>query len=47
METSILRFENPQYLYWLLVLPVLIAVYILIRLWNKRQFKRFANIKLR
>ena len=47
METSILRFENPQYLYWLLVLPVLIAVYVLIRSLNKKQFKRFANIKLR
>ena len=47
METSILRFENPQYLYWLLVLPVLIAIYVLIRVWNKKQFERFANIKLR
>ena len=47
METSILRFENPQYLYWLLVIPVLIAVYVLIRMWNKKQFERFANIKLR
>lgn len=47
METSILRFENPQYLYWLLIIPVLIAVYVLIRIWNKRQFARFANIKLR
>ena len=47
METSILRFENPQYLYWLLILPVLIAVYVLIRSLNKKQFKRFANIKLR
>ena len=47
METSILRFENPQYLYWLLVLPVMIAVYVLIRSLNKKQFKRFANIKLR
>ena len=47
METDILRFENPQYLYWLLIIPVLIAVYVLIRLWNKKQFERFANIKLR
>ena len=47
MENSILRFENPQYLYWLLVIPVLVAVYVLIRLWNKRQFERFANIKFR
>lgn len=47
MENNILRFENPQYLYWLLVIPVLVAVYILIRLWNKKQFERFANVKLR
>jgi Ca-activated chloride channel family protein len=47
METSILRFENPQYLYWLLVIPVLVAVYVLIRLWNKKQFERFASLKLR
>ena len=47
MESNILRFENPQYLYWLLVIPVLVAVYVLVRMWNKKQFERFANIKLR
>ena len=47
MENNILRFENPQYLYWLLIIPVLVAIYVLIRLWNKRQFGRFANVKLR
>lgn len=47
MESNILRFENPQYLYWLLIIPVLVAIYVMIRLWNKRQFERFANIKLR
>ncbi|MBO6056811.1 MAG: VWA domain-containing protein [Bacteroidales bacterium] len=47
MESNILRFENPQYLYWLLIIPVLVAIYVLIRLWNKRQFGRFANVKLR
>lgn len=47
METNILRFENPQYLYWLLVIPVLVSVYVLIRWWNRKQFERFANIKLR
>lgn len=47
MEPNILRFENPQYLYWLLVIPALVAVYILIRFWSKKQFMRFANIKLR
>ena len=47
MESNILRFENPQYLYWLLVIPALVAIYVLVRLWNKKQFERFANIKLR
>ena len=47
MDSNILRFENPQYLYWLLVIPVLVAIYVLIRLWNKRQFERFASVKLR
>lgn len=47
METNILRFENPQYLYWLLIIPVLVAVYILIRVWNKKQFQRFANLNMR
>mgnify|MGYP003501989664 CR=1 FL=1 len=43
METHILRFEHPEYLYWLLVIPVLIAIYIFIRIVNKRQFKKFAD----
>lgn len=47
MESNILRFENPQYLYWLLIIPVLVALYILIRFWNKEQFEKFANIKFR
>ena len=47
METSILRFENPQYLYWLLIIPVFVAVYVLVRIWSKKQFERFASIKLR
>ncbi len=47
MESNILRFENPQYLYWLLVIPALVAVYVAVRVWNKKQFERFANIKLR
>lgn len=45
MESHILRFEHPEYLYWLLVIPVLIAIYILIRITNKRQFKKFADNK--
>ena len=47
MDSNIIRFENPQYLYWLLIIPVLVAIYVLIRLWNKRQFERFASVKLR
>ena len=47
MESNILRFENPQYLYWLLIIPVLVAIYVLMRFWSKKQFERFANIKLR
>ena len=47
METNILRFENPQYLYFLLVIPVMVATYILLRLHNRKQFQRFANIRLR
>ena len=46
MESNILRFENPQYLYWLLIIPVLVAIYVLMRFWSKKQFERFANIKL-
>lgn len=45
MESQILRFEHPEYLYWLLVIPVLIAIYIFIRIVNKRQFKKFADNK--
>lgn len=46
METSILRFEHPEYIYWLLIIPIMIAVYIFVKIINKRQFKKFANIKL-
>ena len=45
MESHILRFEHPEYLYWLLVIPVLIAIYIFIRIINKRQYKKFADNK--
>ena len=45
METNILRFEHPEYLYWLLVIPVLIAIYVFILIINKRQFKKFADSK--
>lgn len=46
METNILRFEHPEYLYWLLIIPVLIALYIFAKIINRRQFEKFANIKL-
>lgn len=45
METHILRFEHPEYLYWLLVIPFLIAIYISIKIINKRQFNKFADNK--
>ena len=45
MGTNILRFEHPEYLYWLLVIPILIAIHISIRILNKKQFKKFADSK--
>ena len=45
MENNILRFEHPEYLYWLLIIPVLIAIYITIRIINKKQFQKFADSK--
>lgn len=45
METHILRFEHPEYLYWLLAIPVLIAIYIAVKVINKQQFKKFADNK--
>ena len=45
MENNILRFEHPEYLYWLLIIPILIAIYITIRIINKRQFLKFADTK--
>ena len=45
METNILRFEHPEYLYWLLIIPILIAIYITIRVISKKQFSKFADNK--
>ena len=42
-----MRFEHPEYLYWLLVIPVLVIIYILFRLGQKRRFERFAQIGMR
>lgn len=44
---NVLRFEHPEYLYGLIVIPVLVIIYILIRLWQDKTFKRFANIEMR
>jgi len=42
-----LRFEHPEHLYWLLIIPVLVIIYILFRLGQKRRFERFAQIGMR
>ena len=44
---NIMRFEHPDYLYGLIIIPVLIILYILIRLRQDRIFKRFADLKMR
>jgi len=44
---NVLRFEHPEMLYWLILIPVLIIIYILVRLWQDRTFKRFADMKMR
>ena len=44
---NVLRFEHPEYLYWLIVIPVLVIIYILFRLGQKSRFERFAHIEMR
>ena len=44
---NVLRFEHPEYLYWLMIIPVLIIIYILIRLRQDKVFKRFADVGMR
>ena len=44
---NVLKFEHPEYLYWLILIPVLIIIYILIRLRQDRIFKRFASVEMR
>ena len=39
-----MRFEHPEYLYWLIVIPVLVIIYILFRVGQKKRFERFAQI---
>ncbi|MBQ3710432.1 MAG: VWA domain-containing protein [Bacteroidales bacterium] len=41
---NVLRFEHPEYLFWLLVIPVLIIIYLLIWLRQNRMYKRFADM---
>ena len=41
---NVLRFEHPEYLYWLIVIPVLVIIYILFRVGQKRRFERFAKL---
>lgn len=43
----VLRFEHPDYLYGLLLIPLLIIIYIMIRLRQERQFKSFASTEMR
>ena len=40
---NILRFENPDYLYGLIVIPLLIIIYLLVRIRQEKVFKRFAD----
>lgn len=44
---EVLKFEHPEYLYGLLVIPLLIILYIVIRLWQDKSFRRFADVKMR
>ena len=44
---NVLRFEHPEYLYWLVVILVLIIIYILIRIRQDRNFKKFADVGMR
>ena len=44
---NVLRFEHPEYLYGLLVIPLLVIIYILFRLAQKKRFERFAQIGMR
>lgn len=44
---NVLRFEHPEYLYGLIAIPLLIIIYILLRLRQKKQFERFAHLEMR
>ena len=40
------RFANPTYLYLLLLIPVLVAIYILLRWRMRKQLRRFGDVRL-
>ena len=44
---NVLRFERPECLYWLIIIPVLVLIYILFRIGQRKRFERFANIGMR
>ena len=44
---NVLRFEHPEYLYGLLIIPLLIIIYILFRMAQKKRFERFASLAMR
>lgn len=44
---DVLRFEHPEYLYGLIIIPLLIVLYVFICFWQNRQFKRFASTEMR
>ncbi len=44
---NVLRFEHPEVLYWLILIPVLVILYILIRLRQDKVFSRFAEVGMR
>ena len=44
---NVLRFEHPDILYCLILIPVLVIIYILFRWRQNRKFKRFADTEMR
>lgn len=44
---NVLRFEHPEYLYGLLIIPLLVIIYVLFRVAQKKRFERFAQIGMR
>lgn len=44
---NVLRFEHPEYLYALIVIPILIIIYLLVSLRQDKVFKKFADKELR